>query len=70
MVLFYLPSRYFSVTIFCKIGISGFIGGIIIGLSLFISQLLVLLITDRVSIIKKQLNNYVCIEMCVYMQLV
>ncbi len=43
--------RYFSVSIFCKIGVSGFIGGVVLGLSLFTAQLLVLLITDRVSLL-------------------
>ncbi len=45
----HLLCRYFSVSIFYKIGISGFIAAIIICLSLITAQILVLLIADKVS---------------------
>lgn len=39
---------YFSASIFCKIGISGFVGGVLIGVAICIAQLSLFLVADKV----------------------
>ncbi|XP_064397042.1 glucose transporter GlcP-like isoform X3 [Halichondria panicea] len=55
---------YFSVSIFYKIGISGFIGAIIICLSLITAQILVLLIADKFGRKFILLCGYVVMSVC------
>ncbi|XP_064397047.1 glucose transporter GlcP-like isoform X2 [Halichondria panicea] len=55
---------YFSVSIFYKIGISGFIGAVILTLSLLIGQILVLLIADKFGRKLILLCGYVVMSVC------
>ena len=40
-------------SLFCKVGISGFVGAIFLGLGIFVAQILSLFITDTVSYVSK-----------------
>ena len=45
-----ISCRYFSASIFCKVGISGFVGGVLLGVAMFSAQLSLLFIAERVRI--------------------
>ena len=44
-----LPYSYYSVSIFCKVGVDGFIGSLALSVSIFIAQLSGTLVIDKVD---------------------
>ena len=51
-------------SLFCKVGISGFVGAIFLGLGIFVAQIVSLFITDTVSYVSKHtiLHSALCQE--------